>query len=812
MGPIITVQPLTQGVELGSPVTLSVTATGTGTLHYQWKLGISNVGSDQHTYPIGSFSGAERGSYTVAITDDVGTTVSDPAILSTRPAISVQPTTQAVEIGGTLTLVVVADGYLPLNYQWYQGVDPVGANSNILTVNPYMDSDRGSYTVVVSSDGNTVTSSAAIITTQPVITVQPTTQSVGIGSALSLTVTATGHSPLTYQWKKGDVNVGTDSDTFTIPTYADTDRGTYSVDITSDGNDVTSDLVTITTRPVITVQPTNQDAIESGSLTFSVTATGHAPISYQWKKSGSNVGTNSSSYTINPYSDTNNGSYTVDVTCDGNTVTSNTVTATTLPNITVQPITHSVIIGGTLSLSVTATGHSALTYQWYKGVTLLVGQTSNSLSISPYADSNSGSYTVTVSCDGNTVTSSAAVITTEPAITTQPMSQAVILGGILTLNVVATGGTLSYQWYDGATPVGTNSSTYTVNPYNASYNGSYTVAVSCEGNTVTSSAAIVTTLPSITTQPVTTPVLIGGSVTLSVVATGDAPITYQWYKNSTILAGQTASTLVYGTYADANRGVYYVAVTCDGNTVNSANATLSTLPYISVQPANTAAVIGSPASLSVTATGHPTLTYQWYHGAVLLVGEISSTLSISTYDNSWRGSYTVMVTSDGNTITSSAAVLSTQPAIITQPVAHATEFTLPATMSVVATGYNTTYQWYFGVSPIIGQTTSTLTIADFENANRGSYTCQVTSDSITVTTTAAILTCKPLITQFPINEAALIGDSVEFSLVATGKAPITYQWYKDSVLIVSATSQIYKINHVTEDDYGTYTCAITCAD
>lgn len=76
--------------------------------------------------------------------------------------------------------------------------------------------------------------------------------------------------------------------------------------------------------PTITVQPQNASTFVGNTATFTVTATGTGTLHYQWKKNGSNVGTDSSSYTTPTLDMTYNGSiYTVDVSDDNGTKTSN---------------------------------------------------------------------------------------------------------------------------------------------------------------------------------------------------------------------------------------------------------------------------------------------------------------------------------------------------------------------------------------------------------------------------------------------------------------------------------------------------------
>ncbi len=115
--------------------------------------------------------------------------------------------------------------------------------------------------------------------------------------------------------------------------------------------------VTAATAPNITTQPASQTVATGQTATFSVTATGTAPLSYQWNKSGSAIsGATSASYTTPATTTADNGAqFTVAVSNSVGSVTSTaatlTVTTSTAPNITgLNPAT------GTVGTSVTITG------------------------------------------------------------------------------------------------------------------------------------------------------------------------------------------------------------------------------------------------------------------------------------------------------------------------------------------------------------------------------------------------------------------------------------------------------------------------
>jgi hypothetical protein len=134
--------------------------------------------------------------------------------------------------------------------------------------------------------------------------------------------------------------------------------------------------------PAILVAPANQSVVEGQSATFSVTAVGTEPLSFQWQRNGVDIaGATSSSYTRTsiPLSDSAS-QYRVAVSNSFGSVYSSaailTVTAASVaPSITTQPQSQSATAGGTLSFSVVATGTAPLSYQWRKNGVAIAGAT-----------------------------------------------------------------------------------------------------------------------------------------------------------------------------------------------------------------------------------------------------------------------------------------------------------------------------------------------------------------------------------------------------------------------------------------------------
>ena len=260
----------------------------------------------------------------------------------------------------------------------------------------------------------------------PSITTQPANATVTAGQTATFSVTASGTAPLTYQWREGGTNIsGATSASYTTPaTSSDNNGEQFSVVVTNSAGSVTSSDATLTVTtaavaPNITAQPANQSVVAGATATFSVTASGTAPLTYQWRKGGTNIsGATSASYTTPATSTANNGEqFSVVVTNSAGSKTSSnaTLTVTTAavaPSISTQPANRSVAAGQTATFSVTASGTTPLSYQWRKGGTNISGATSASYTLQNTTSSDNGAqFSVVVTNSAGSVTSSNATLT-----------------------------------------------------------------------------------------------------------------------------------------------------------------------------------------------------------------------------------------------------------------------------------------------------------------------------------------------------------------------------------------------------------------
>jgi hypothetical protein len=507
------------------------------------------------------------------------------------------------------------------------------------------------YTFTPSSQNATVNGSnvsglnftASASTSAPTITAQPVSQAVTAGQAAGFTVVAAGTAPLSYQWQKNGVSIGgATSASYTTPTTTTSDNGaTFRVVVSNAAGTVTSAAATLTVNaaavpPTITVQPVSQTVTAGQTASFVVAATGTAPLTYQWQKSGVNIaGANSTSYTTPATTTSDNGvTFRVVVSNTAGTATSAAATLTVnaaavAPAIAAQPVNQTVTAGQAAGFSVAATGTAPLSYQWQKSGVNIAGANSASYTTPATTPSDNGAtFRVVVSNAAGTVTSAAATLTVNaavvaPAITTQPVSQAVVAGQTASFSVTATGtGPLSYQWQkSGANVAGATSASYTTPVTTTSDNGAtFRVVVSNTAGTATSAAATVTVTaaavaPTISTQPVNQTVTAGQTASFVVVATGMAPLSYQWQKNGANIAGATTpSYTTPGTISSDSGSTFRVVVSNAAGTVTSAPATLTVrAPAIQVNSTSVnfgSSVVGAGLSqvLIVTNTGTATLT------------------------------------------------------------------------------------------------------------------------------------------------------------------------------------------------------------
>jgi hypothetical protein len=356
VAPTITAQPANQTVTAGQAATFSVVAAGTAPLRYQWQKNGANIsGATSSSYTTPATTNADSGStFKVAVNNVAGSVTSSAATLTVKatsgaPVITQQLQSQTVQAGQSATFnVVISNG--PCSSFWYvNGTGYYGAagssisytipnttlamNGSTVAVNLYACGSAG------TNLGNSQTATLTVnpTTGAPTITAEPANQTVTVGQTATFAVLSSGTAPLSYQWLKNGANIsGATSASYTTPATTTSDSGaTFKAVISNSAGNTTSNAAILTvnaaqTGPSITTQPASQTVASGQTVTFTVAATGTAPLSYQWFENGTAIsGATSSTYTIPATTTSDNGDvFKVTVSNSVSSVTSNSATLT----------------------------------------------------------------------------------------------------------------------------------------------------------------------------------------------------------------------------------------------------------------------------------------------------------------------------------------------------------------------------------------------------------------------------------------------------------------------------------------------------
>jgi len=885
--PSITTQPAaSQSICAGQNASFTVVASGA--VSYQWMKNGTNLtntgnvsGALSASLLLTGVTSSDVATYTCQITGAcTPNAVSNNATLTvnTLPAITTQPLASTICSGASAIFTISATG-TGVTYQWQRngsnivnGGGVFGATTNSLTITGATSANAGTYTCIVSGTCTPpVTSSPVVLTVNSTASISsnPSAVTTCVGQTATFTLGTTG-SGITYQWKKGGVNIsnggtisGALTSVLTITGVAVTDAGNYTCEINNTCSGIltsTAAALAVNSLPAITTQPVDVTICGSSAVSFSVSATGTG-LTYQWKKGGTVLvnggtisGATTSTLSITPAVAADAGAYTcvVSGTCSPSVTSSIANLAVgSVASITTQPSNTTVCSGSTANLSIVVSG-TGISYQWQKNGVDLVnnahvsGATSASLSIANATSADADNYTCNAgnTCSGF-LTSSVASITVNdvPAITTQPTSKSLCSGTATAFNIAATGTGITYQWkkdgvvlVDGGAISGSLTSVLSLSTTTSADAGTYTCEVSgtCSPKAVSTGATLtIFASGSIITQPTSQSVCSGASAVFVCGATGGS-VSYQWKKGGVALvdggniSGSGTSTLTISGVSASDVASYLceASSTCSGLMVsNSANLTVNTSTVISSQPNSSTNCVGDLVSFNVTASGSG-LAYQWAKNGTNISGATNSSYSISSAATSDAGSYVCTITSSCSAVSSNSAtlVVNAPISIVTQPADVSACPNDNVSLSVAATGTVSSYQWSKNGTPLVdggnisNSATATLTISSVSASDVASYTCTLVAVCGTnATSTAANLTLStsPVITTQPSDKLVCIGQPLTLTIVVSNPGSAIYQWQKngfnvtDGANISGSTTSALTILSATAADAGGYTCNVS---
>ncbi|MFM7644804.1 MAG: beta strand repeat-containing protein [Sphingomonadales bacterium] len=670
----------------GGTVTLTAASAGS----YLW----SN-GANTQSITVGT-----AGSYTVNVATNGCAATSTPTVVSILPS----PTAVITNTGST---TFCAGGSVVLNapaaptgstftYVWRLNGNPIaGATAQTYTANA-----AGTYSLVVTNNqGCTATSAntTVVVNALPTATITATgSTTICAGSSVTLSAPAGA----AYVWSNGA----------TTQSIAATTAGAYTVTVNANGCTATSAAtnVVVNALPVATISASGATNLCQGST---VTLTASPATTYLWSN-----GATSPSITVSAA-----GNYSVTNTTNGCSASSNPTTI----NVQALPVAGISVIGNTtfcLGGSVTLTASPASSYLWSNGATT---QT--------IVATTAGNYTVQVSANGCSATSTAvpvAVNALPTALITAAGPTTFCQGGTVTLTAATAS---SYLWSNGAT-----TQSITVNT-SGTYGVQQTNALGC-------SAQATPVVVSVQSLPATPQIVANGSLALcpgaTVTLSAPTAASYAWSN------GASTQTITV-----SNAGNYGLTV------ANAAGCTAAAAPItVSSLAAPTAAITAAgPTTFcqggSVVLSAAPANSYLWSNGA--------TTQSITVQN---AGNYTVQLTANGCSATSAptTVVVSALPLASITP-SGPTTFCQGGSV-VLSAPSAASYLWSNGA------TTQQITVT-----NNGQYGVSITSNGCTSSATPVSIAVQAL-PSINVTPSGALTFCEGGSVTLTADPASTYAW------------------------------------
>jgi hypothetical protein len=556
------------------------------------------------------------------------------------------------------------------------------------------------------------------------------------------------NSNVSYQWKFDGTNIsGATNATLTLPDVQTKETGSYSVILTDFAGSTNSSnaVLTVINPPDITVQPRSQVVDQGSIVSISVTATGSAPLIYQWSFDGAALAlaTNSTLMLTNVQS-ANSGFYTVVVSNSFASVLSSSaeLAVDVVPVIEVQPQSQSTVVGATATLSVTAT-------------------------VTPLPAVNSGTLRLWLEADAGVVANSDGQISqwqdqsghanhaAQTNLNLQPtLVAAAGLAGraAVRFNGIQTNTNGSFMHGTGLVGVSNAMTVFTVFNAFSTANAKNVVWMlgapggafgSCRGDGIADADMVFSAWGDDYTAAFVVPTNTYRiwtdrlSTNLNTLNMFDATETSTTNFNFTVSGTLTPAAGYYLGGLDPSQPGVGPGLNFDGDLVE----VICYQGYLS-EP-DRAAVTDYLEQKYYLAVSSNSVSYQWRFDGTNIAGATNAVLSVANVQLTNTGTYTVVATDGVGFATSSNAVLAIGfgPTLGVEPQNQSAGVGSSATFSAVAGGTAPlSYQWEFDGARISNATNSSLTLPDIEGANGGTYAVVVTNLYDSITSSNAVLT------------------------------------------------------------------------
>jgi hypothetical protein len=310
--PFTIIQPVGGTIREGTDYTFTVGVIGSPPFTYRWYKNNLPIGyGTDKNLPIFSATTNDDAYYFCRISNNGYTTQSDTVKLNvlTPPVIVTQPTSINTNPSTTVFFNTSATGSAPITYNWYKGTTLVSSSvNNLLYIFNTQLTDLGDYYCVMSNQVGSVTSNTIQLTLNTplqVVTI-PNNFSLNSGQTLNTSISCTGTTPITAQWRKDGVNCKpvTVYNSGLIPLLISNiqiaNDGSYDCVLTNIVGTITSGsfYVHVNESLVFITQPVSGSVNVEDTFTFTADASGSEPIAYKWIKSNPYVDLNVTGKTL----------------------------------------------------------------------------------------------------------------------------------------------------------------------------------------------------------------------------------------------------------------------------------------------------------------------------------------------------------------------------------------------------------------------------------------------------------------------------------------------------------------------------------
>jgi hypothetical protein len=542
---------------------------------------------------------------------------------------------------------------------------------------------------------------------------------------------------------------------------------------------------------------------------------GDPDVTYQWQLNTTNIaGATNATLILTNIQAANAGTYTV-TAFDANGSTSSSPAVLTIlypPSISVQPASQSTLPGSNVTFTVSANGNAPLSYQWMFEGEALAGDTNAVLSLTNVQAATEGLYSVLVSNSIGSITSSNAVlqIIFPPTIAVQPISQAANSGSNITLTVAL------------SVPVSPTLPAVT--------SGSLALWLKADAGVVANSAGLVSqwqdqsgkTNNASQTNATLQPLLVyppanGGRPAVQFNGIQQSTVgNYLQCTNSVHLSNALTAFTVYMLSATSNaEDVMWVigspgqAGECRGEQIytNQIGFTLWSHDYPSgfAIPTNSFHVCIDQLNTNMTSLQISDVTATTASNIVL-----TTSGAVTPLAGFCVGGYNPAQTAGRNFPGDIAEVIIFQGALTAADVTAVNNylqqkyfFSNPANIA--------SFQWTFDGTNISGATNAAFSIASVQTSNAGTYSVVVSNAAGSAISSNAVLVVgySPTISVQPQSRSVGLGNSVTFSVLVGGNAPLSYQWQFDSAKINNATNSSLTLAGIQGTNGGSYAVVVT---